>query len=266
MADRIAVYLVGDGSADESIVKGLKQAHCEIVETRTISETIDQIRARQLEPRSGGRSADSAGAWLTVLIADVQAGALPLLILLRDLYNDLPPALLFDRKGDDILTVIRALQLGVREYLLSSDPELHRELRVRLVVERAGAELQRDGEQTPAAPAPVAPPAASPAHQPPDANLPFQWDPVGHVLRIEDDYVRLSPIEGRIFDLLLTNRNRTVPMEELVHRVLTNPTVDIDAGVKQLRPHIVRLRRKLERYPVLANRILNMRGAGYMFI
>jgi DNA-binding response OmpR family regulator len=36
--------------------------------------------------------------------------------------------------------------------------------------------------------------------------------------------------------------------------------------VKQLRPHIVRLRRKLERYPVLSNRILNMRGAGYMFI
>ena len=55
-------------------------------------------------------------------------------------------------------------------------------------------------------------------------------------------------------------------MEELVSHVLTNPIVGIEAGVKQLRPHIVRLRRKLERYPVLSNRILNMRGAGYMFI
>jgi DNA-binding response OmpR family regulator len=55
-------------------------------------------------------------------------------------------------------------------------------------------------------------------------------------------------------------------MEELVRHVLTNPNVDVESGVKQLRPHIVRLRRKLERYPVLSNRILNMRGAGYMFI
>jgi DNA-binding response OmpR family regulator len=85
-------------------------------------------------------------------------------------------------------------------------------------------------------------------------------------LHLGDSYVRLSPIEGRIFDLLLTNHNRTVPMEELVRHVLTNPNVDVESGVKQLRPHIVRLRRKLERYPVLSNRILNMRGAGYMFI
>ena len=58
----------------------------------------------------------------------------------------------------------------------------------------------------------------------------FQWDPIGHVLHLGDSYVRLSPIEGRIFDLLLTNHNRTVPMEELVRHVLTNPNVDVGIG------------------------------------
>jgi DNA-binding response OmpR family regulator len=197
----------------------------------------------------------------------VQAGAIPLLILLHDLQAALPPTLIYDRSGDDIHAVVKALQLGVREYILATDPELNRELSARLLAERAGAEQQPTSDVTGVETGETAGQSdSSDASRPAGLDELFQWDPIGHVLHLGDSYVRLSPIEGRIFDLLLTNHNRTVPMEELVRHVLTNPNVDVEAGVKQLRPHIVRLRRKLERYPVLSNRILNMRGAGYMFI
>jgi DNA-binding response OmpR family regulator len=201
-----------------------------------------------------------------ILVAEVQAGAIPLLILLHDLLPELPPTMIYDRSGDDIHAVVRALQLGVREYLLATDAELNRELSARLLAERAGAEQQTTGELAEAGEEETEQGVDGTTPLPAGLDNQFQWDPIGHVLHLGDSYVRLSPIEGRIFDLLLTNHNRTVPMEELVRHVLTNPNVDVEDGVKQLRPHIVRLRRKLERYPVLSNRILNMRGAGYMFI
>jgi DNA-binding response OmpR family regulator len=259
MSRRLAIYLVGENEPDAAIVRGLQQADCEVLETRTVSETIERVRSgiNSMEPSMP----------ILILVAEVQAGAIPLLILLHDLFPELPPTLLFDRKGDDIHAVIKALQLGVREYLLGIDPEINRELSARLLAERAGAEHQPAGDTKPEDSAQVAQePATAQSSPPMGLGSQFQWDPIGHVLHLGDSYVRLSPIEGRIFDLLLTNHNRTVPMEELVRHVLTNPNVDVEAGVKQLRPHIVRLRRKLERYPVLANRILNMRGAGYMFI
>lgn len=257
MKTRVGIYLASDNGPDTAVVKGLQQADCDIIETRTVSEALERIRAI--------RSQD--GAPLVILVAEVQAGAIPLLILLRDVLPSLPPTLIFDRRGDDIHAVVKALQLGVRDYLLISDPEINRELGARLLAERAGAEqLVPQDIATSAARDELDSDVAEPGTAPDNHDGQFQWDPIGHVLHLGENYIRLSPIEGRIFDLLLTNHNRTVAMEELVRHVLTNPNVDPEAGVKQLRPHIVRLRRKLERYPVLSNRILNMRGAGYMFI
>jgi DNA-binding response OmpR family regulator len=257
MNTRIAVYLAGEQGPDESIIRGLQQSECEVLDVRTVREAFDKVRiltAKEPQP-------------LIIIIAEVGAGAIPFLMLIDDLLSLLPPTLLFDRKGDDIHSVVKALQLGVHEYLLAVDPEMNRELSARLLVERANAELDGGTDDSPIIDEEV--PVDSKAQA---TNMPvgfddqFQWDPIGHVLHFGDSYVRMSPIEGRIFDLLLTNHNRTVPMEELVRHVLTNPNVDVESGVKQLRPHIVRLRRKLEQYPTLSNRILNMRGAGYMFI
>ena len=257
MRTRVGIYLASEKGPDAAIMRGLEQADCDLVETHSVSEALDKIRLLNSQ----------TPAPLIILVAEVQVGAIPLLILLHDLLPNLPPTMIFDRGGDDIHAVVKALQLGVREYLLATDPELNRELSARLLAERAGA------EQQPVAEAVMAEGGEEVVHNgngtsslPAGLDNLFQWDPIGHVLHLGDSYVRLSPIEGRIFDLLLTNHNRTVPMEELVRHVLTNPNVDVEAGVKQLRPHIVRLRRKLERYPVLSNRILNMRGAGYMFI
>ncbi len=94
----------------------------------------------------------------------------------------------------------------------------------------------------------------------------FHWDPAIHVIYVGNGYLRLSPVEGRMFDLLLTRRNRTVLLEELIAAAFNRPDMDVNQGVKLLRPHMMRLRNKLEQFPELSHRIINLRGSGYMFI
>jgi DNA-binding response OmpR family regulator len=86
------------------------------------------------------------------------------------------------------------------------------------------------------------------------------------VIYVQDKYIRLSPVEGRVFDLLLSRRNHTVTMNELISHGLRHEDSNVEEGIKLLRPHMMRLRNKLERYPGLAHRIVNVRGNGYMFI
>jgi DNA-binding response OmpR family regulator len=94
----------------------------------------------------------------------------------------------------------------------------------------------------------------------------FTWDPVAHIIIVGEAQLRLSPIQARIFDRLWSRRNNTVSMKELIDTVLLKPGMEVEEGVRLLRPHLVRLRNKLEAYPDLAHRIINVRGNGYMMI
>ena len=257
-----AVYLFGGDHPDDAIMKGLEDADCSVVQARSIS---DMLAALQQTSNS------------VLIVAEVQAGAIALLSLLKEQRSTLPATILYDKEAGDVHTAIKALQLGVREYLLSSDSEAHRELSARLMAERINSQSR------PPAP-PSRPETARPATalgsgaggapsfapngaQPnPAADNEFRWDATTHLIQIGADYVRLSPIEGRIFDLLLTNRNHVVSMGELIEHALLKPGVEEREGAKLLRPHLVRLRGKLERQPNLAHRIVNMRGSGYMMI
>lgn len=244
-------FCTGDGP-DRAIVRGLTAAGVAVIETRSISDTLMAL----LQPGE-----------TRLLVADVRAGAIALLALLKEQNNGLPPTLLFDADGADIHTAIRALQLGVREYLLSTDSEAHRELSTRLMAERANRQVQAS------APAPLPDAAALRIVMPPAMGVipstpttGFRWDPSTHLIHIDRDYVRLSPIESRIFDLLLANRNRVVALNDLIEYALMRRNIDEKEGAKLLRPHLVRLRSKLESHPKLAHRIVNMRGNGYMMI
>ena len=199
-------------------------------------------------------SVTMAGDHTIILVASIKAGAIPLLTLLREQGFESPPTLVFDEDGTDVHTIIRALQLGVREYVLASDPEVQRALSARLLVERVSA----DHYEISPVPSHPSTPAAPPSI--------FEWDPIGRVIHIGEDYARLSSVEGRIFDLLYKNRNHTVQVTELVPHVLMRQNLEINIGARRLRPHIMRLRRKLDRYPALGMRIVNMRGTGYMLI
>jgi DNA-binding response OmpR family regulator len=261
-----AIYMSNGIGPDPAIQKGLIEAGCEVYNTHNIAETVSHLKGIKSGTEQGLRNTREGCS--AVLVAEVQAGAIPLLTLIRDLGEDLPPTLVFDREGNDIHTAIKALQLGVRSYLLASDPEIHRELGACVLAGRtddaiAGTKLWERTRAATAAAAPGAHGTRTAASTQP-AN--FEWDPVGYVIRVGNDHLRVSPIEGRIFDLLFARRGQTVSTEELIGLALRKPALDVDLGARQLRPHMMRLRNKLRRYSALANRIVNVRGSGYMLI
>ncbi len=140
-----AVYMVnadlvrGQG-ADPAIVRGLESSGCQITFAHGIADALGAVFAVR---------DDSARP--PVLVAEVQAGALSLLSFLahqswparapedtcaRGALRPVPmPIVLFDRDGDDVRNPIRALEHGVRAWLLASDPTIERELTTRLVAE-----------------------------------------------------------------------------------------------------------------------------------
>jgi len=278
-----AVYHSTRPAPDPAIERGLTAAGFQLQHTKTIAATLDAIKTH-LAHRVDG----------LVLAAEVQSGAIPLLMLLEEQMLDVPPSLLLDLTGEDIRMPVQALQYDVEEYLLASDPELHREARARVLAERVIMH-QLPPSNSPSAssfalPMPMAVPATALngyAHAYTNgnghsnglhidaaqleatgntANADLAWDPVAHVIHSGEIQLRLSPIQARIFDRLWTHRNATVTMKELVAAVLLKSDIDVDEGVRLLRPHLVRLRSKLESCPDLAHRIINVRGNGYMMI
>jgi len=249
------IYMMNGHGADPAILKGLMEAGCEIRDTHSVAETLNSLRLAGSHP--GSRN--------LMLVAEVQAGAIPLLTLLRETGVTLPPTLLFDQDGSSIQSAIKALTLGVQDYILASEPAIQRDLRARVFAERSQSRNSYTANQpTTVLDRVVLPTAASSADESVGAD--FQWDPEANVIYVQDKYIRLSPVEGRVFDLLLSRRNHTVSMNELISHGLHRDDNNVDEGIKLLRPHMMRLRNKLERYPGLAHRIVNVRGNGYMFI
>jgi DNA-binding response OmpR family regulator len=185
----------------------------------------------------------------------------------------LPPTLLFDQEGNSLQPAIKALQLGVQDYILASEPAVQRELRARVLAERlvtiAGKSMPEtkpaNEVNASAIPLTAIPPEPTQSTEV-DKDVEFQWDPESHVIYIHNTYVRLSPVEGRIFNLLLAKRNHAVSTEEMLETGLKRVGGDLEEGIKLLRPHIMRLRNKLERHPKLAHRVVNVRSNGYMFV
>lgn len=230
-----SIYLIAGPAADPAVLNGLRGAGASVIQTQSIAQTISAITSVSHEH--------------VVLVADVQADAITCLILLREYMGRLPLTLLIDQEGDNISYPIKAMQLGVAEYILASDPDFHRELSARLLIERSHISGRLK--------APVVAERAV-STQP---GLGFEWDPVSYVISCGDQYIRLSPAEGRLFTLLMANRGRTVGVRDLMRYALRKPDVELKLGLRQLRPHMMRLRRKLSAIPNLKACALSARAA-----
>ncbi|NJM42515.1 MAG: response regulator transcription factor [Anaerolineae bacterium] len=251
-----AIYLTTHTNADYAIEKGITAAGYVLHQVRSIPDAVEAIKSLVAKPE--------AAKWL-LLVAEVQSGAIPLLMILREQSIDIPPALLFDQLGDDIRIPVQALQFDVEDYVLATDPDIQRESRARVLAERIIMDVQQAEVKTARVNAHVREPETIGVRGVmTGAN--FSWDPVAHIILVGDAQLRLSPIQARIFDRLWTRRNNTVTMKELIDTVLMKPNMRVEEGVRLLRPHLVRLRNKLEKYPDLAHRIINVRGNGYMMI
>ena len=264
-----AIYLTNGHEPDAAIQRGLTQAGCDVCSTHSVGETLERL------PRvEGGNSGDGLEDAPTIVVAELQAGALALLSILRERTRGLggrgavPPTLVFDREGRDIYAPIKALRLGAQEYLLASDPEIDREFSSQFMVERVMSEIEQLEAPLPMAHASMAhvivarPPGR--AAEPAPVRPKIEWEPIGRVIRVDGKYIHLSPIEGRMFNLLLQNVGHTVTLQDFMRHALNKPDMSVQEAVQQLRPHMMRLRRKLAVQPDLASRIVNTRGTGYI--
>jgi DNA-binding response OmpR family regulator len=260
---RRAIYMSNGLGPDAAIEKGLAQAGCEVIRTHTVAETLEQLKLKTAKAGGSASPDDTQPSFPVVLVAEIQAGAIPLLTLMREQGAAAPPTLVFDRDGSDIRVAIKALQLGVQDYLLATDPDVTRELCACVMAERG--ETSHPGATHGMLNGFSKSANNSYLHLSANPND-FEWDPIGHVVRVGTDNLRLSPIEGRIFDLLYANRGQVVTVKDFVTHALKKPALKAEVGARQLRPHLMRLRRKLSRYPLVSSRIVNTRGAGYMLV
>lgn len=249
-----AIYLRNGQQPDAAIERALVESGCHIEHTHTIVETLQAIYDYGDEI---GQSAHKLGSSLLV-VAEVQCGGIPLLMVVREELRDAPSVLLLDRSSDNVRNAVQALQLGASEYLLGTDSQEERSDRTRALVERLRLVEADDDEVLPSFDV-----ARVPAFGEQEGVL---WDPIANRIMIDAEAVELTPIQGRIFDRLWARRNTTVSTEDLIRLVLLRGDVNLREGARLLRPHLVRLRNALDQHPKLAHRIVNIRGSGYMLI
>lgn len=73
----------------------------------------------------------------------------------------------------------------------------------------------------------------------------------------------LTPTEARLLKTLLDRKNEMIPHSELVF-IIQGYQIDTEEAAKILRPVVSRLRQKMIDVPGLSDRIINVRGAGYV--
>ena len=84
------------------------------------------------------------------------------------------------------------------------------------------------------------------------------------LVRKKDEIVHLTPAEGRLLRVLIENPGRVYSHRELVLLVQGYDTSQREAP-EILRPLVSRLRHKLEAFPSLSDRIVSVRGTGYLY-
>lgn len=91
---------------------------------------------------------------------------------------------------------------------------------------------------------------------------PLRMDVRRHIVAMRGVAVEVTPSEFAILQELLGQPGNVVPCLRLTQAIQT-PAVDEEEARQLIRPHIVRLRRKLEIDPQQPRHLLSVRGVGY---
>ena len=83
---------------------------------------------------------------------------------------------------------------------------------------------------------------------------------IKHKSRLE----HLTPAEGRLLRILIKNEGKVFSHRELVLLVQGYDTSQREAP-EILRPLVSRLRHKLEKFPILSEKVVSVRGTGYVY-
>lgn len=169
-------------------------------------------------------------------------------------YPHTPVILLFDPTGD-VSTARRALQLGIDDYLLVSDLS---EGRIDAILAPLWARFSEP--KNPAYYVGASASFASHGASGRDSADLYADDAIGL-----NRSMRLSSVEAAIVHCLSAQNGAPMSARNLVHAVMGRD-VDEDRAATLIRPHISRLRSKVEPTPQMPQRLLTVRGKGYMFV
>jgi DNA-binding response OmpR family regulator len=153
-------------------------------------------------------------------------------------------------------SAIQALRLRVHDYLLKPAPPSQVVNSVKKGLARREARLKARGGST--------------SMEVDEGTLEFSLKDGTHIdlsrrqVRKKDQIIHLTPAEGRLLRVLIENPGRVYSHRELVLLVQGYDTSQREAP-EILRPLVSRLRHKLEAFPSLSDRIVSVRGTGYLY-
>ena len=155
-------------------------------------------------------------------------------------------------------SAIQALRLRVHDYLLKPASPSHVVNSVKKGLVRREARLKARGG------------SSSSSMEVDDGALVFSLKDGTHIdlsrrqVRKKDQVIHLTPAEGRLLRVLIENPGRVYSHRELVLLVQGYDTSQREAP-EILRPLVSRLRHKLEAFPSLSDRVVSVRGTGYLY-
>ncbi len=153
-------------------------------------------------------------------------------------------------------SAVQALRLRIHDYLLKPAPPVQVVNSVKKGLSRREARLKVRGN-----------PAVTDVE---DGMAEFTLKDGTHIdlsrrqVRKKEKVMHLTPAEGRLLRVLIENPGRVYSHRELVLLVQGYDTSQREAP-EILRPLVSRLRHKLEDYPALSDRIVSVRGTGYVY-
>jgi DNA-binding response OmpR family regulator len=153
-------------------------------------------------------------------------------------------------------TAIQALRLRVHDYLLKPAPPAQVVNSVKKGLVRREARLKARG--------------GTATMEVDDGVLEITLKDGTHIdlsrrqVRKKEKVIHLTPAEGRLLRVLIENPGRVYSHRELVLLVQGYDTSQREAP-EILRPLVSRLRHKLEAFPSLSDRVVSVRGTGYLY-
>lgn len=246
------VLFLFDGlEPNATIVQHLRLHGMELQTTSALAQAMNWIHAtRSLISTYYSYDEQAHADAFNMIVADVSAGGISLAEYAIEQYAAIglrPTIVLIDQQGD-VSAARRAIRLSVDAYLLEGEAN---EFKL-LALEQAILQAQ--------------------SNQPPARNINVMnitssgLDGVlGQMSNLQPHPARLSTIENAIINCLNHSAGLPVSARAIVNTVMGRD-LDEDKAASLLRPHISRLRSKLEPMPQMPQHLLTVRGKGYMVV
>jgi DNA-binding response OmpR family regulator len=263
-----ALYLASDTQVDQAILDLLRSTCAEVHVVSAIAQATALIES----PSHATNGSDSK----YVIVADVVAGGTALAEYVVSRFGRLtqtqadlamhsqPLIILIDASGD-VNAARKAIRLRVNAYLLGSESTDDKVAMIsRLLASSDPDEFIDVSGSASATPfTSTTSTSASSLSSYTATQAPHNDSDV--LPSLDSHATRLSQIESAIITCLSTHVGLPMSASSIVSQVMGRE-MDEDKAASLIRPHISRLRSKVEPMPQMPQRLLTVRGKGYMFV